>query len=112
MVAFIALPRVLSRRLRGRQPITPAARSSRQLAGREPELVRQHVVGVLAEPRHPGLGALGDLGELHREPGDQHRLVHAVGPRVLDEHVAAGQVGIGHHLGVGGDRARPPGRRR
>jgi hemolysin III len=32
----------------------------------EPELDGQHVVGVLAEPGHAGLGPLGHLGELHR----------------------------------------------
>ena len=70
------------------------------------ELGAEDVVGVLAEPRHPGLGAFGDVGELHRETRDEHGLLDAVGARVLDEHVAAGQVRIGHDVGVGGHGPR------
>jgi channel protein (hemolysin III family) len=33
-----------------------------EFVGPEPELARKHLVGVLPEPRHPRLGALGDVG--------------------------------------------------
>ena len=35
---------------------------------------------------------------------DQHRLLAAVGPGVLDQHVTLGQVRVDHYLGVGGTR--------
>ena len=60
---------------------------------------------MLTEPGHPRLGALGHIGELHGEPGDEDGLLDPVGPRVLDEHVARGQVGVVHDLVVGGDRS-------
>lgn len=77
-----------------------------QFGRTETQLVGEDVGGVLAQPGHPRLGALGHLGELHGEPGDQHGLGDAVGARVLDEHVAPGQVGVGDDLLVVGHRSR------
>ena len=74
--------------------MTPSARARRGV-GVEAELVAQHRAGVLAEPGHAVLGALGDLRQLHRVAGDQHRLLDAVGALHLDEHVAAGEVRVG-----------------
>jgi putative flippase GtrA len=75
-----------------------------QFVRTQAQLVSEDIVGVLAEPGHPGLGTLGHFGELHREPRDQHGLCDAVGPRMFDEHVAPGQVRVRHHLLVVGHR--------
>ncbi|HUC06194.1 MAG TPA: GtrA family protein, partial [Acidimicrobiales bacterium] len=82
----------------------PGPPELRQLVRAETQLVGEDVVGVLAEPRHARFRPLGHVGELHREPRDEHRLVDAVSPGVLDQHVASGQVRVRHHLLVVGDR--------
>src|SRR4029079_14803041 len=64
------------------------------LIGIESPLGGEYVVGVLAEPRRPGLGALGDVRHLDRVPGNEYRLLHPVGARDLDEHVASGDVRV------------------
>ncbi len=64
VVVFIALPRVEGA---ARGSTDDASRVQvGQGAGVEPELGRQQLVGVLAEPGHARLGTLGDLGELDR----------------------------------------------
>lgn len=64
VVVWIALPRT-----DGTARSSADGAPSMQVGQRgvvEPELGRQHVVGVLAEPGHAGLGSLGHFGELDR----------------------------------------------
>ena len=65
--------------------------------------------GVLADPRHPRLGTLGHLRQLHRVAGDEHRRLDAVGARHLDEHVALLDVRVGDDVlrGLPGAAAMP-----
>ena len=96
----------------GRQPMAPSSRQGGDLALAEAELGREHLVGVLADPRHAGLGAFGHLRQLHRVAGDEHGLGDAVGAGHLHEHVARRDVRVGDHLGRVIARARDDARPR
>ena len=91
--------------------MTPRSRRPASSASLEAELGAQHLVGVLADPRHPGLGTLGHLRQLHRVAGHEHGLVDAVGARHLDEHVPRRDVRVGDHVGRVVARARDDARR-
>ena len=65
----------------------PVSRWRLRRAGRrsrsalQAEVGREHVVGVLADPRRAGLGAFGDLRHLHRVAGHEDGIGHVVGAR-------------------------------
>src|SRR5262245_29779706 len=65
---------------------------------RVPE-ARQHLVGVLPQARRRRLDARAAMGELERGQRHRDRSLDAVDLRVLVEHAASFQLGIGQRLG-------------